>query len=265
LVPSIHQTISGRKRFYKLVDVVPMADGDQIGFGITLDGKTLRTPARNPLILPNLPLAVSIAAEWDAQTDTRNGIQPVNMPMMGLACTAIDQVQIEPEIVINTCVRYLPTDAALFITTAADRVLLGQQQQHFLPVVDWLNAQLGINLAPTESMAGRISHPEETIMKVTALLRKMDAFSLTALQGATLESKSLVLSLAYIARIIDLEQMVAASRLEEEFQVEIWGVVEGGHDMDRLNNAVRISSVGAFMSMYHTPSEAKDRWAAWTS
>jgi ATP synthase mitochondrial F1 complex assembly factor 2 len=58
---------------------------------------------------------------------------------------------------------------------------------------------------------------------------------------------------------------VAASRLEEEFQVEVWGVVEGGHDMDRLNNTVRLSSVGTFLSLYRTPAQAKLAWNQWKS
>jgi ATP synthase F1 complex assembly factor 2 len=48
---------------------------------------------------------------------------------------------------------------------------------------------------------------------------------------------------------LNLDQVKVASRLEEEFQVEIWGVVEGGHDMDRLNNAVSLSSAGVFMRL----------------
>lgn len=64
-------------------------------------------------------------------------------------------------------------------------------------------------------------------------------------------------------RNIDLDQVRAASRLEEEFQVEIWGVVEGGHDMDRLNNTVRLSSVGTFMSLLYSPTEMQEKWNSW--
>ena len=56
-----------------------------------------------------------------------------------------------------------------------------------------------------------------------------------------------------------------ASRLEEEFQVEIWGVVEGGHDMDRLNNAVRLSSAGAFMALLYDHEQMSAAWKEWTS
>jgi ATP synthase F1 complex assembly factor 2 len=58
--------------------------------------------------------------------------------------------------------------------------------------------------------------------------------------------------------------MLIASRLEEEFQVEIWGVVEGGHDMDRLNNAVRLSSVASFMAMRYDDRQLAQQWQEWT-
>lgn len=39
----------------------------QGGWGIWLDSKGLRTPAKNPLRLPNYPLALAVAAEWQWQ------------------------------------------------------------------------------------------------------------------------------------------------------------------------------------------------------
>jgi chaperone required for assembly of F1-ATPase len=79
-----HQKFTGRKRFYKTVDIAPTEDN---GFKILLDGRTLKTPGRNPLHLPTVDLAVAIAAEWDAQTDPAKGIQPVTMPLMSIAST----------------------------------------------------------------------------------------------------------------------------------------------------------------------------------
>merc|ERR1712130_199484 len=45
----------------------------------------------------------------------------------------------------------------------------------------------------------------------------------------------------------------------EEFQAEIWGVVEGGHDMDRLNTTVGLSAVDAFMSLYWDESKVEEK------
>jgi chaperone required for assembly of F1-ATPase len=60
-------------------------------------------------------------------------------------------------------------------------------------------------------------------------------------------------------RYIDFEQAKEISRLEEEFQAEIWGTVEGGHDMDRLNNTVNLSSVDSFMTVYWDQSTAQTK------
>ena len=78
-----------------------------------------------------------------------------------------------------------------------------------------------------------------------------------------MECKSLVMALALVGRHVSLEQLKLTSRLEEEFQVEIWGVVEGGHDMDRLNNQVTLATASAFMNMYWDSTALKqniDKW-----
>jgi hypothetical protein len=41
----------------------------------------------------------------------------------------------------------------------------------------------------------------------------------------------------------------AACRLEEEFQMEQWGLVEGGHDMDRVAGKVNLNSASAFLHL----------------
>ena len=64
---------------------------------------------------------------------------------------------------------------------------------------------------------------------------------------------------------MSLDQVRRASRLEEEFQLEIWGVVEGGHDMDRLNNAVNLSSAGLLMQLLYDDATMRDKLAAWHS
>lgn len=66
----------------------------------------------------------------------------------------------------------------------------------------------------------------------------------------------------FVCRYFTLEQAKIASRLEEEFQVEIWGVVEGGHDMDRLNNSVNLSAASFFFSLLHNSPEIKQNMIA---
>jgi ATP synthase F1 complex assembly factor 2 len=265
---SVQQSIAGRSRFYKYVDVVPVEPTSSSSsssssarplYKITLDRRNLRTPAGNQLHLPSLPLAMAVAAEWDAQqVGHPKGIQPATMPMMTLASTAIDQILPDSTQVKKTCLSYLPTDTALFFTTDDDRILLKKQKQHFQPVTRWMKRALRVELETTQGLSGKLMHGPEAVRRVEWLVDHLDHFTLACLQSATMECKSVVLALAFLNRHLTLDQAKAASRLEEEFQVEIWGVVEGGHDMDRLNNAVNLSAVGTFMNLLWGQKELDD-------
>lgn len=76
-------------------------------FGITLDGRTMKTPLGQKLAVPSESLAYAIASEWDAQVKY---LQPTNMPLMTLACTALDQAAHHPYAYQEQSLRFLPTD-----------------------------------------------------------------------------------------------------------------------------------------------------------
>lgn len=257
----IHQKIAGRQRFYKVVGVKESADGK--GFHVTLDGKVLKTPARHPLILPNRYLATLLACEWDFQTDKRRGIEPVSMPITQLVFTAIDQISLDPETTRKVCMSYLPTDTALFFAAEEDRILLGKQKQHLQPLVRWTQRTLGVHLETSNGhFSGRLGHPDTTTEKFSKILSLLDPIQLAAVQSVTMECKSLVMAIAHLLRHISAEQLKTLSRLEEEFQVEIWGVVEGGHDMDRLNNSLAVTAADTVLRLYIDEKSFKDLFSA---
>lgn len=123
--------------------------------------------------LPNIDLALAVAAEWDAQIDRRKGIQPASMPMMTLASTAIDQIQPDPQPTISTCMGYLPTDTALFWAPEEERILLKKQRQHFEPVLKWLRRTAGVELSTAQLLQGKLSHPTESIEKVHKIVSSL--------------------------------------------------------------------------------------------
>ena len=45
--------------------------------------------------------------------------------------------------------------------------------------------------------------------------------------------------------------------------MEIWGLVEGGHDMDRLNNSVSLSSVRLFLGLMHNSTKLQNIINIW--
>ena len=76
-------------------------------YGITLDGRLLKSPMNQTLAVPSQNLAYAIAAEWDAQAKY---LQPAQMPLMTLSCTALDQAAEFPEGYREQSLNYLPTD-----------------------------------------------------------------------------------------------------------------------------------------------------------
>jgi len=138
-----------------------------------LDGKVLRTPGRNPLAFENKSMALAIAAEWDAQTCAKRGIEPATMPLMTLVSTAIDQIQFDRETAIENSMKYFPTDSALFHTDDTDRILLSKQRQHLNPAVRWMSRLLRKEIPTTSSVSGRIQHAPETTAAIESILRKM--------------------------------------------------------------------------------------------
>src|SRR3712207_3070910 len=91
------------KRFYKEAAVAEVPGG----FEVRLDGRSLRTPAKAPLVLRGRALAEAIAEEWAAQGDE---VAPNSMPMMQLASTAIDRVGPQREGIVEAVARYAETD-----------------------------------------------------------------------------------------------------------------------------------------------------------
>ena len=71
------------KRFYEKVGVEE-APG---GWEVRLDGRAMRTPARQPFRLPTRALADLVAGEWAAQGEK---IDHQSMPLTRMAGTAVD-------------------------------------------------------------------------------------------------------------------------------------------------------------------------------
>ena len=116
-----------------------------------------------------------------------------------------------------------------------------------------------------------------------------DHFELACLQSATMECKSFLMAMSLMFRLskpailcrlsllyyrtsycflrkLSLSEACSASRVEEDFQTDIWGIVEGGHDMDKLNNAINLAAVDTFLNYYWTDSDKMmQRLATWKS
>jgi chaperone required for assembly of F1-ATPase len=202
------------KRVYQKAEHRPADDG----WGIALDGRPMRTPGRNPLVLPSEALAAAIAAEWEAQ---RQEIKPVTMPLFRLAATAIDRTATQRDLVVKEVANYAGTDLVCY-RAARPPALTARQEAVWQPLIDWAAARYDAALAVT---AGIVPTRQSltALRALAAVVAAQDDFRLTALRALTAACGSLVIALALMEGRIDAEEAFGASQLDETFQIEIWG------------------------------------------
>lgn len=202
------------KRFYRDASVTQ----HDAGFGVTLDGKSLRTPAKAELIVPGRTLADAIAAEWRAQGDD---IAVNTMPLTRLASTAVDLVAQRREAVIDEIAAYAGTDLVCYRATHPPE-LVKRQQIAWQPLLNWLTEYFD---APLHLAAGvtPVTQPAESLAAVRAAVAAHDTMMLTALRLATAAAGSVVIGLALTGGKLDADSAFAAAELDESFQIEQWG------------------------------------------
>ena len=126
------------KRFYKSATV---SETDQ-GWGIDLDERSVKTPARAGLVLPSKALAEAIAGEWNAQGER---IDIASMHLMRLANVAIDRVPETRSELADELARYCETDLTCHLAVEPEELVL-REAAAWTPVRDWADQALGVSL-----------------------------------------------------------------------------------------------------------------------
>lgn len=101
----------------------------------------------------------------------------------------------------------------------------------------------------TKPTAG-LPHPPDLMQKATEWTHSLDAWHLASFASICSQAKSFLVAWAMMepeSPLSDLQKAIAASRVEEEFQISNWGLVEGGHDYDRLNCSIQLYSAHLFV------------------
>jgi chaperone required for assembly of F1-ATPase len=202
------------KRFYE--EVAVSADGE--GFTVTLDGRPIRTPAKNPLRLPTAGLAEAIAAEWRAQGEE---IDPTTMPMMRFASTAIDRVSGRRDEVIGEVAAFGASDLLCYRADEPAE-LAALQAKTWQPLLDWAARRFG---APLKVTAGimHVAQDDEALAALRNAVDAHDPWAITALHTVTSAAGSLVIGLALLDGELSAEQAWEVSQVDESFQAETWG------------------------------------------
>jgi chaperone required for assembly of F1-ATPase len=218
-------------RFYKTATTLETDDG----FAISLDGRIPKTPAKMPLVLPNLASAQLVAAEWEAQSSQ---IIPAAMPLTRLVNVAIDRAAETRAAMIDEVVKYGGTDLVCY-RASTPKSLVDAQAAAWDPLLEWAKEAHNIALNITYD-ALAIAQPATSLAALRAAISRYDDWHLTALAFANGLAGSAIVALSLIEGVLDGEAAFKAIRVEENWQAARWGA---DPDEEHVANARRLDLV----------------------
>jgi chaperone required for assembly of F1-ATPase len=196
------------KRFYKQVSITPER-------GIMLDARSVKTPAKQPLLLPNDALAEAVAAEWRAQ---ETDIKPHLMPITGLANAAIDRMS--PAFTAGLAAY---GESELLCYRAADPPeLVAREAEVWGSILEWAQSRYDVAFTKVTGIMHQ-PQPAETLKRLAAALSAYGPFHIAALSPIVTISGSLVIALAVAEHRLEPDAAFDAALLDELWQAEKWG------------------------------------------
>ena len=203
------------RRFWSRVEVKQQADG----FGIALDDRLTKTPARKPLLVPSQALAEHLAQEWQAIADV---IDPAQMPLTRLVNSALDGVSLQMQEVQADAARYAGSDLLCYRADMPDR-LVALQQDQWGPLLAWAESEFGARLLVTQGLFF-VEQPKPSLEAIRQAVDRFDhPLTLAALHTLTTLTGSVILALAVAHQRLTLAEVWALAHLDEDFQMEVWG------------------------------------------
>ncbi len=203
------------KRFYETACAVALDDG---AFCIELDGRRVRAPGGALFAAPR-SIAEAAAAEWNAQVEH---VDPESMPVTRAVNTAIEQIPPQRDAVIQEIAGYGATDLLCY-RAAAPAELAEREAAAWDPVLDWAAERYGARLLTAEGVM-HVRQPEEALQALWSAVASESDIGLAAMSELTALSGSLILALAVAERQLDADTAWSASRVDEVFQIEQWGL-----------------------------------------
>jgi chaperone required for assembly of F1-ATPase len=202
------------KRFWKDVSV-EQEDG---GWGIRLDGRPVKTPARASLTVPDARLAEAIAGEWRTVGES---IDPRAMPLTGLANAAIDRVAPDTRAFAAGLARYAEADLACY-RADGPQGLIDRQQASWDALLGWARRRYDVDFATTSGLT-HVEQPAATVERLSHAVSSLDAFQLAGLSPLVTIGGSLVGGLAVLEKALTAQQVWDAVTVDDAWQAERWG------------------------------------------
>jgi len=202
------------KRFYEEAGLIE----EEGGHAVVLDGRPVRTPAGNKVIVSDAAVAAALTAEWQAQEST---IDPATMPLSRLVNSALDGVAGEMAAVRGEIVSYAGNDLVLYRAETPEG-LVARQQQAWDPIVAWAEARFGGRFILAQGVM-HVAQSAPLLAAIGARLEPAEALPLAALNVVTTLTGSALIALALWDGALDAETAWAAAHVDEDWNMELWG------------------------------------------
>lgn len=202
------------KRFYTAAGVEER--GGQ--YHVLLDGRAIRTPKKNTVMVPSRALGEAIAAEWNAQ---QAQIDPATMPLTRYANTILDGIVGREAEIGADVAKYAGTDLLCYRADAPQE-LVDRQAALWDPLLAWARSDLNMPLVATEGMMP-VAQLGDTLARAQTALADLDAFRLAGLHTMTTLMGSVVLALAVLKGRLTAQDAWNAAHVDEDWQIRKWG------------------------------------------
>ena len=202
------------KRFWKQATVAERGSG----WGIELDSRPLRTPARALLEVPSRALANAIASEWG---EAANQIDPRAMPLTGLANAAIDRVAPDPTAFAAGLAKYAEGDLLCY-RADGPAPLVEREERRWDPLIAWARRRFDVDFRITAGIV-HVPQAQATVDQLAHAVEALDAFRLAGLSPLVTIGGSLVAGLAVSEKAVTVDDAWTAVTVDEQWQLDQWG------------------------------------------
>ena len=230
-------------KFYSLVS----KKDEGAGFSILLDGKPVKTPNKNILLVSNATAADLVVREWADQEDQ---IKPEDMPFTQFATTCQERVSVEREAMEAQVLKYLDTDLICYRASLDhdenQKIQNAQQEKLWNPWIEWFENRFDVKLETTTGLSV-LKQDEKAHQGLKDTIQKLDNDHFTLLQIIVPLSGSVILGLAFIEKDISPEQLFKAVHIEEDFKAELYNedALHGRAPLEEKKDAAMMKDLNA--------------------
>lgn len=216
--------VAGPKRFYTVATLA-----EEVGsFSLLLDNRRAKTKAGNEIRIKSAALASAILEEWNAQSER---IDFTAMPMTRFAMTAIDLGERDAESWREAVLAFLKSDLLCYRAPGPSE-LAERQSAAWDPILDWCAASLGVRLDKGVGVEF-VDQPHEAIYEARRFLSGLKVERLIGVKSATEIAGSAAIAFALLQGAFPAGALFDASRIDERFQAERWGIDSEAAERER--------------------------------